>query len=51
MVVLDMLSDIVTQLAKTCGTFNNSTIIFGDLLIVKMMDDFYQFPYIEEHDI
>ncbi len=44
MVELDMLSNMAKQLAKARGFSIKSTIIFGRLLIVIFMEDFYQFP-------
>ena len=49
MVELDILSDIVMQLVKSCGIFNDSTDIFGDLPIVIVIDNIYQFPSIKKY--
>lgn len=37
------------QLAKAQSLSNSSTIVFGGLLIVIVMGDFYQFPFIAGH--
>ena len=43
MVELNILSDIVTQLAKARDIYYNSIVIFSSLPIVIIMGDLYQF--------
>ncbi len=44
MVELEMLSNMGKQLAKARSLSNSSTAVFGDLPIIIVMGDFYQFP-------
>lgn len=46
MVKLDMFSNVAKQLAKARGLTIESTAIFRRLLIVILMEDFYQFPLV-----
>ena len=46
MVKLETLSNMENQLAKTYGFSNFSTIVFGGLPIVIVMEDLYQFLFI-----
>lgn len=46
MVELDMLSNITKQLAKARSFSNKSIVIFGELPIIILMGDFYQFPLV-----
>ena len=44
MVKLEMLSNMGKQLAKARGLSNFNMAVFGGLLIVIVMENFYQFP-------
>ena len=46
---LEIFFNIEKQLAKACGLSNFSIIVFGDLPIVIVMRDFYQFFPIADH--
>lgn len=46
MVDLDILSNIVKQLAKIRGLLSENTIIFERLFIIIFMEEFYQFFFV-----
>lgn len=48
-VELEMLSNLEKQLAKARNLSNSSIVVFGDLSIVIVMGDFYQFSPIAGH--
>ncbi len=51
MVELEMLSNMGKQLAKARGLSNSSMAVFGDLPIIIVMEDFYQFSPIVDRPL
>lgn len=50
-VELEILSYMGKQLARAHGLSNPNTLVFGDLLIVIVMGNFYQFLLIVKHPL
>ena len=51
MVKLEILSNMEKQLAKSRSLSNSSIAVFGDLPIVIVIEDFYQFLLIADHPL